>query len=209
MLKYLLFLTLATSLYSRDYGIHGHTFPIQEQDLIEHIQGKIEDGDMLENLTREKIESLKNPPAVQGLSEAAVYSCKLFDPTIVSNQDILDAEGNIIVSRGTAVNPLDYLPLSDDVLFFDGMNEKHIEWAEKYPDAFWVLVRGSPFELEERLHRPVYYDQSGVLIGKFSIKSIPARISQQGKLLKIEEMPVKTLANCSNNMEQLIIWNSR
>jgi conjugal transfer pilus assembly protein TraW len=201
MLKYLyLLLVVSLALYGRDFGRHGNTFPIAEQDLIKRIQNKIgEQGLVIEKMAREKVEALRTPPPVKNLNPAKTYRSKHFDPSITLAQDILDAEGKIIARQGTVVNPLDHIALSDDLLFFDGSNNEHIEWAKTQPKACWILVSGSPFELENQLNRPVYFDQAGVLTEKFGIGAIPVRISQEGKRLKIEEI---CLGNCTKNMEQ-------
>jgi len=59
----------------------------------------------------------------------------------------------------------------------------------------WILVKGSPFELEEKKERPVYFDQGGALSEKFGIRSIPCRITQQGEKLLIEEIPLQKELN--------------
>jgi len=196
--KIILFLTLYMSFaFGHDLGKHGHTYPIEEMDFIDYLQEQmtkdnpLELSEFLENLNQRKIESLKSPAPVKGIYEAVAYSLREYDPSITSNQDILDLDGNIIVKKGARINPLELVPLSRSLLFFDGSNRKHVEWAKKQPDTCWVLVRGSPFELEEKENRPVYYDQSGVLVNRFSIKHVPTRISQKGNLLIIEEFPIK------------------
>ena len=49
----------------------------------------------------------------------------------------------------------------------------------------------NPFKLEEQKNRPVYFDQNGFLIDKFKLEHIPARLSQDGLLLKIEEVSLQ------------------
>lgn len=45
-------------------------------------------------------------------------------------------------------------------------------------------------ELTQKLNKPVFFDQGGVLTTRFKIKSVPATIEQDGKLLKISEVKI-------------------
>ena len=51
-----------------------------------------------------------------------------------------------------------------------------------------ILVKGTPFEFSKKLNLPVYFDQSGVLVRKFGISQVPARVYQHDKLLLVEEL---------------------
>ena len=72
-------------------------------------------------------------------------------------------------------------------MFFDATDLKQIEWAKRKTNSVWVLVNGSPTELEAKEQRPVYFDQAGKLIAKFKIQQVPAIVSQESKKLKIME----------------------
>jgi conjugal transfer pilus assembly protein TraW len=50
-----------------------------------------------------------------------------------------------------------------------------------------VLVKGSPLGVEKEIGRPVYFDQGGILVRRFGIQAIPARIFQEGMHLVVEE----------------------
>ncbi|GHT93168.1 hypothetical protein FACS1894122_07980 [Alphaproteobacteria bacterium] len=53
-----------------------------------------------------------------------------------------------------------------------------------------ILVKGSPLELQKRLHRDIYFDQQGILTSKFGIKHVPAIVFQKAdeKFLTILEV---------------------
>jgi conjugal transfer pilus assembly protein TraW len=191
-------LGLTFSLSAKDYGIHGQTFPIAEEDLIDYIQKRMKCTD--DQIIREHyVRSFQNPQAVSELSKAKIEKIHYFDPTVISKADIKDKYGKIIIQKGASYNPLDYFALSQELLFLDGDQESHIQWAKSCEkEAKWVLVKGKPFELEERENRPVFFDQSGVLVKKLSIQDIPARVSQEGKRLKIESIITKE-AICGNS----------
>lgn len=90
------------------------------------------------------------------------------------------------------VNSLEIRPLSCGLLLFDGTNPEHIKWAKAQVGEFkWVLINGSPLELETQENRPIFFDQGGVICHQFDIANVPCRVLQEGKRLLIEEIPVK------------------
>lgn len=188
----LLLANLTGPLSIKDFGVQGQTFPIEEENLIDYIQDSIKSDSDDKRIQEHYSQSFKNPEPVCGLSEAKKSTIHYFDPTIIAKTDIKDEEGKIVIPRRTAYNPLEYFSLSQDLLFFDGDQAEHIQWAKSLgKESKWILVKGKPFELEEKENRPVFFDQGGLLVQKLSIKTIPARVTQEGRLLKIESMPIK------------------
>jgi len=205
LLKFTLLLTsLAIPIGAQDFGIHGRTYPIEEEDLIDYIQNRILSLDdqtlsSIQGKAREQYgESFQRPNSVQGLMQATKYEIHYFDPTIITKEDIKDNNGKTIIPKGTSYNPLEHVSLTQDLLFFDGDQEEHVEWAKSFGNQTkWILINGRPLELEQREDRPVFFDQFGVLSNKLSIKAIPARITQEGTRLKIELIPFEEIACAS------------
>jgi conjugal transfer pilus assembly protein TraW len=52
-----------------------------------------------------------------------------------------------------------------------------------------ILTGGSYLDLMRRWKRPVFFDQQGTLTEKLGIRHVPALVTQDGKRLKIEEIP--------------------
>ena len=53
-----------------------------------------------------------------------------------------------------------------------------------------ILVGGSYLDLMKRWNKQVFYDQDGTLVRKFGITAVPAIVSQEGRRLRIDEVPV-------------------
>ena len=195
LLKFTLLLTSLTfPLGAKDYGVHGKVFHIEEEDLIDYIRNRIKTLDV-DKLQEKSTHCLKHPTPVTGLSEAKTYAMHYFDPTVVAKEDVKDGEGNTIIPKGSSYNPLDCFSLTQDLLFFDGDNQEHIAWAKGCGNQTkWILVKGNPFPLEEEHARPIFFDQHGTLVQKLSIQAIPSRISQEGKRLKVETLPIKEMS---------------
>jgi len=49
-------------------------------------------------------------------------------------------------------------------------------------------VKGAPLELMKARQRRFYFDQGGKLTERFGIRSVPARVRQQGRLLEVSEI---------------------
>lgn len=194
-----LIVTLATSLVeAKDFGIQGQTFPIGEQNLKTVLQAKAEhlSQDALEKRIKILGESAKEKgilfKRISWIQEATQDASFFYDPSMFLEEDVLDAEEKILFAKGTKINPLDHVTLDSGLLFFDGNNPKHIQWAEDQEGEFkWILTNGNPLKLQEEKERPVFFDQGGFYSKKFQIKKIPCRITQSGKVLLVEEIAIK------------------
>ncbi len=193
---------------AQDLGVFGETFEIAEEDLLQHMMGKLKKmekrGDLkiAQNKVQEEIrKNIAHPPAVQGITETEKEKEYKFDPTITTTRDLSDHNGKVFVRAGEKFNPLDKVKMSP-MLFIDGENEKQITWALKkisekkifrHDFAKIVLVKGSPFDLQEKLNRPIYFDQLGLLTKKLGIEHVPAIVFQNPweKVLTVREEAVK------------------
>src|SRR3546814_4322186 len=78
---------------------------------------------------------------------------------------------------------------SDLLLFLDGDDPDQLTWALKQDaNAKLILVKGAPLELMKARQRRFYFDQGGKLTERFGIRSVPARVRQQGRVLEISEI---------------------
>lgn len=176
---------------AKDFGTQGTLFTVQEESLLELIKRKLLSLDGVSIDTTRALTAIRNPKGIS-LPTANSYRSFTYDPSIVVGQDIKDREGQIIVAKGTRHNPLASHPLSSTLLLFDGRDEEQLNWA-KSEQGLWILTQGSPLEIEEQTGIPTYFDQNGVLSQKLGIQAIPAKVTQEKHLLKIEEIPLPRL----------------
>jgi conjugal transfer pilus assembly protein TraW len=190
------FLFVMTTAHAKDLGVYGETFPIAEENLLTLIQQKLktmeENGDLMktrQTLAEKAAQNIRHPAPVKGLIKTETPRQWLYDPSITVDKDIKDLKGNLIATKGQIVNPLDTLSWGAPLLFLDGDDPEQVAWAEtQHTLAKWVLVKGSPVDMEEKLKHPIYFDQAGMLAGKFGIRAVPCRISQKDKKLLVEEI---------------------
>jgi conjugal transfer pilus assembly protein TraW len=184
----------------KNLGSFGETFKIAEPDLIEQIYSRLSElkkGGKLEaaelKIREKAIEEIRNPAPVEGLQHTETPRTFEFDPTIVLTRDLKDGKGKIFARKGDRFNPLDRILMTKVLLFIDGDEEKQIGWAldkiKNDPAAKVILVKGSPLKLQERLDRPIYFDQYGTLATTLGIKHVPAIAFQEKekKVLTVKE----------------------
>lgn len=178
---------------SKNLGTHGPLFPIEEENLLDVIQRKLnamERSGAVKKLATDLQNKMKqraeNPLVVHHLPRGAELTSRLFDPSVTIKETIKDHKGNLVVQAGRRINPLEYFSWGEPLLIFDGTDPEQVEWAIKAKGK-WVLTKGSPFKLAEEHKRWVYFDQGGIIVRKFRITHLPARIIQKDKHLLIEE----------------------
>jgi len=199
----LLFLFFSFKAYSADLGTHGHTYYIEEQDILEYIKQKLvsmQKNGELQKLQSEMQEqakkSINRPKPVKNISYAKETKEYTYDPTYTLDKNIYHPNGNILFLKGTKINPLDTVSLKEKLIFIDGDKENHIKFAlneynkgtNQYRKPKVILLKGSIIDLIKQYNIRFYFDQNGAIIEKLNIKNIPAIVEQQGKKLLIKEV---------------------
>ena len=184
--------------HAKDFGVAGHSWPIIEQDMVAYIKERLEqlkaDGTIdakNEELKQKTINYVNQPYPVQGVGYANKTRTWLYDPTLTVQKDIYDGDGRVFIKRGTTVNPLQHMPMTKTLVFVDGDKKSHIRFARSLPgDVKIILIKGRPIDLMKKIKVPVFFDQKGDLIKRFSIKNVPATVKQEGLYLKVMEVSI-------------------
>ena len=176
-------------------------YPIEEQDPIVLIQSKLkrmeERGELQrynQELQKKTKVAIERPKPVEGITKARESRVVYYDPTYEVLEDIKDHTGHVFYKKGTKINPLETVTLSQELLFFDGDDEEQMAFAReklKERPVKLILVKGAPLTLSEQLKVPVFFDQAGLLTKKLGIDHVPALVTQDNLLLRIEEIDVK------------------
>lgn len=197
----LILLTLSAASGAKDLGTWGNVFEPAEQDMLTFIQNRLkgmEQSGELDRLREEATARVKEhavrPTPVEGLSKAVTYRSFVWDPTFTVKETITDMQGNVIARKSDTVNPLDKVPFSQVLYFIDGDDREQVNWIRQQiagqTDFKVILVKGNIRDSSNALNERIYFDQSGVLTRKFGFEHIPARISRDGRVMKVEEIPV-------------------
>lgn len=192
---------LAAIANAQDLGVIGPVYPIAEPSLLDVILSKLRDAETsghLANLQRDAqsgaARAVEQPEPVATVKNTRTARTFYYDPSIVVPYAITDAEGRIIVAPGTKVNPLDTVSLSKHLLFFDARDRQQLKRARALLDQHrgkvkLILTGGSYLDLMRWWKLPVFFDQQGILTKKLRIEHVPALVYQEGKRLRIDELP--------------------
>ena len=187
------------SLPIQDLGVDGPTISIGEPNVLDVIEANLNHLDKMGELARHQSRiqeqfrySLHNPIGKQ-LPRANEKRVVWVDPTVTIKADIRDAEGKLLFPSGTKVNPFDHVNLTKPLLFVDGTDSEQMDRAmqekDRSPHLKIILIKGNPFLLMERHGISLYFDQSARLINKLGITHVPTLVTQDGKRLRLEELP--------------------
>ena len=166
------------------------------QEIYRVLNEKQKSGE-LARLQKEAVErgkhSIENPKSVQGLSRAERARSFYWDPTVRVLKTITDPNGNVIAEAGKSINPLDFVNLPQNMLFFDGADRAQVAKAKVLMLHYngqlkLILVNGQPLEMSRQWKTQVYFDQGGSLVRKLGIVRVPSLVSQEGKKLRIDEL---------------------
>jgi len=183
-----------------DLGVVGPTYEIAERDLIEVMKGKFlrmeksgELGKLQTNYKKQVVDAVEKPRPVPGISSAETARTFFVDPTWTLERNVVDEKGQVLFPAGTRVNPLDYAPLTQTLLFFDQREQSQVAFAKRFLSEAKmrvkpILVGGEPLKLMRQWKREVFYDQGGALSRKLLLKQVPALITQDGNRLRIDEI---------------------
>jgi len=178
--------------------VHGKLYEIDEPDLLASINDKLvsmqASGELAaanSQMQQDTKSYVMSPPRVEGIITAIKPRIWTLDPSIKVHEDIKDADGRLIQKAGTRVNPLESLRLSKFLLFIDGSDEKQIAWAidiHKKEKTKIIFIGGEVIRLMDEHKIRFYFDQKGKLTSRLGIKQVPAKVQQEGNLLRIEEV---------------------
>ncbi|CAR57740.1 type-F conjugative transfer system protein TraW [Burkholderia cenocepacia] len=186
-------------------GAIGPAYPIAEPDAVAQIMAKLRvkerSGELKrlqEAATHRSLDSAQNPAPVEGIRTATERSLRLIDPTVTYSKPVTTDDGRVVIPAGTKLNPLDLMPFTETLVFFDGRDREQAAGVERMMAHAGarvkpVLIAGSWLDLTKQFKKQVYFDQHGVLSARFGISVVPAVIQQRGKQLELSVIPAKEL----------------
>ena len=195
-------LLLAAPVHALDLGRVGPVWPVAEPDLLALIQSRLEEKRSSGELARIQAEfaarsrrTIESPAPVAGLVRTHTPRSFLFDPTVTAPDTVRNPEGKVLVAAGARVNPLDYVSLSQPLIFFDARDRDQVKTALALRQrhrgrAHLILTGGSYVDFMKRHDLRVYYDQQGLLVRRLGIRQVPALVTQEGRMLRIDELKV-------------------
>lgn len=194
---------------AEDLGVKAQTYSLDEdasQQIKDVMRRKQQSGEMdkfWKDYRDKVIDSIKNPPSL-GIASNYANRTELHDLTFTIPSDYKDQNGNVVVRRGTVIQPLKVMPLTYGLLFIDGTDPRQVDYAIRRSQAEpikIVLTAGSPYLMRVKYKNlpwhggtgvPFYFDQRKMIINNLAklygvqITSVPAAIFQQGDKLAVQ-----------------------
>ena len=177
----------------------GPTFEIEEPNILALIRKRIAETDWQAQVARVKQDLLTKRRSGQPLPVAREDDTYLVDLTIVNNQPLRGANGEVFAPAGVSVNPFDYLTTRKRYVFFDANDEAQVEQAVRWKEKndYTTFITTVPVRTVEgrkstikRLGQPVY-EINEMLIDRFKLRAVPALAYQEGKMLRVDIAGVK------------------
>jgi len=185
-------------------GTHGKTYPIIENNFYEWLMHKVKSNkENLPNIgEREVSEMLSKKMKVKGfdIPNCKKNKVKEIDPTYILEHNIKDANGNVLYSKGTIVNPFEYMDFKRKYFFLDVDNLSHVQLYKKLSASSEKNIQ--PLAVSGNLQK--YYQtikSMGInipagkpnkkIIKKMDITCVPSLAYQSGKILKVREYNIR------------------
>lgn len=194
---------------AEDLGRKTTTYPADRdgrEQLKDIVRQKMASGEVARywaEYQRKTLEAIRNP-APLGVRTSYQNYARDHAVRFTFAADMKDESGNVVVRRGTTIEPLKISPLTDGLIFIDGRDQRQIDFAiakgQQAPFKI-VLTAGSFVELRERYRTadwrgskgiPFYFDQRKIIINTLQrlygipLDSVPASVTQKGTGLHVE-----------------------
>ena len=167
----------------------GPTSAVIETDLAEALRQRAVSVDV------ERLRSAQaryQPANLQALPRAEKDTTTRVDLTHTLEQDVQDANGQVLYPAGFTFNPLRYVSLSGALVVIDGSDPEQVAWFKGSPyganrRALLLLSGGLAAALRDELQRPVAYLTED-LAQRLQLRAVPSVVMEQDQHLTVREV---------------------
>ena len=167
----------------------GPTSAVIETDLAEALRQRAVSIDV------EQLRSAQahyQPANLQALPRATKDATTMVDLTHTLEQDVQDANGQVLYPAGFTFNPLRYVSLSGALVVIDGSDPEQVAWFKGSPygsnrRALLLLSGGLAAPLRDELARPVAYLTEDIAL-RLQVRAVPSVVIEQENQLVIREV---------------------
>jgi conjugal transfer pilus assembly protein TraW len=144
------------------------------------------------------VEQLRNaqaryqPANLHALPRAEKDTTTVVDLTHTLEQDVQDANGQVLYPAGFTFNPLRYVFLSGALVVIDGSDPEQVAWFKGSPyaanrRALLLLSGGLAAPLRDELRRPVAYLTEDIA-QRLQLRAVPSVVVERDNQLEIREV---------------------
>ena len=167
----------------------GPTSAVVETDLGEELR---------QRAVRVDVERLRSaqahyqPANLQALPRATKDATTMVDLTHTLEEDVQDANGQVLYPAGFTFNPLRYVSLSGALVVIDGSDPEQVAWFKGSPyganrRALLLLSGGLAAALRDGLQRPVAYLTQDIA-QRLQVRAAPSVVVERDNQLVIREV---------------------
>ena len=132
------------------------------------------------------------PANLHALPRATKDATTMVDLTHTLEQDVQDANGQVLYPAGFTFNPLRYVSLSGALVVIDGSDPEQVAWFKGSPyganrRALLLLSGGLAAALRDELQRPVAYLTED-LPQRLQLRAVPSVVMEQDQHLTVREV---------------------
>ena len=132
------------------------------------------------------------PANLHALPRATKDAITMVDLTHTLEQDVQDANGQVLYPAGFTFNPLRYVSLSGALVVIDGSDPEQVAWFKGSPyganrRALLLLSGGLAAALRDELQRPVAYLTED-LAQRLQLRAVPSVVMEQDQHLTVREV---------------------
>ena len=169
----------------------GPTSAVVETDLGEELRQRAVSVD---------VEQLRNaqaryqPANLHVLPRATKDTTTRVDLTHTLEEDVQDANGQVLYPAGFTFNPLQYVSLSGALVVIDGSDPEQVAWFKGSPyganrRALLLLSGGLAAALRDELQRPVAYLTED-LAQRLQLRAVPSVVMEHDQHLTVREVRI-------------------
>ena len=167
----------------------GPTSAVIETDLAEALRQRAVSVDV------ERLRSAQaryQPANLQALPRATKDATTMVDLTHTLEQDVQDANGQVLYPAGFTFNPLRYVSLTGALVVIDGSDPEQVAWFKGSPyganrRALLLLSGGLAAPLRDELRRPVAYLTEDIA-RRLQLRAVPSVVVERDNQLMIREV---------------------
>ena len=169
----------------------GPTSAVIETDLAEALRQRAVSVDV-EQLHHAQAQY--QPANLHALPRATKDVTTMVDLTHTLEQDVQDANGQVLYPAGFTFNPLRYVSLSGALVVIDGSDPEQVAWFKGSPyganrRALLLLSGGLAATLRDELVRPVAYLTEDIA-QRLQLRAVPSVVMEQDQHLTVREVRI-------------------
>ncbi len=181
--------SLLSFLFIVNLGVHGHTYTIEEPDLLTEIEQKAQSPQVKKEISARL---RKSYIADIYLPDAKVASKNYLEMKYEVPEDLI-INGDIVARRGQVINVLERVKLTTKYLFLkEHQFPLFLKLSGKNKNIAAVIIQGDLLSLTEKYPGHMIYMGSRQMIDKFQVSRVPSLVYQDGLKIVVEEIPYVT-----------------